>query len=67
MTATYHSLGIDKLSTPEQLIILEDIWNHLSESASFTDAHKAELDRRDESPGTAHPAEEVWARLRAGS
>jgi putative addiction module component (TIGR02574 family) len=49
MSATMKSLGIDRLSVPERILLLEEIWDSIStnpDNLPLTDAQKAELDRR---------------------
>jgi putative addiction module component (TIGR02574 family) len=49
MSITMKSLGIDQLSVPERILLLEEIWDSLSstpENVPLTEAQKVELDRR---------------------
>ncbi len=63
-------VDIAQLSHPEQLDLLERLWDQLSEhpeALALTEAQKAELDRRlddlDREGPVGTPAEEVLARL----
>lgn len=70
MTPTIQDLGIDRLSGPERLRLIGEIWDSLShaEQIEMSDSHREELDRRlaeaDANPGAGRPWEEVRARLR---
>jgi putative addiction module component (TIGR02574 family) len=64
------SLGIDRLSIPDRLHLLEELWDSIAETPEaipLTDAQRAELDRRLASraanPNAGSSWEEVKARL----
>ena len=70
MPVTLESLGIDQLSVPERLTLIEQIWDSLPEevlSSEVPEWHLAELTRRraeaDARPGTGRPWREVLAEL----
>jgi putative addiction module component (TIGR02574 family) len=49
MSVIMKSLGIDLLSVPERILLLEEIWDSISatsENVPLTEAQKVELDRR---------------------
>jgi putative addiction module component (TIGR02574 family) len=49
MSASMKSLGIDRLSVSERILLLEEIWDSIStnpENLPLTEVQKAELDRR---------------------
>ena len=49
MSVTMKSLGIDRLSVPERILLLEEIWDSIAanpEDLPLTEVQKAELDRR---------------------
>ena len=70
------SLPLDailRLSVPERIQIVEDIWDSIAatpEQLPLTDAQRAELDRRLEAherdPSSALPWDEVRSRLHKG-
>jgi putative addiction module component (TIGR02574 family) len=71
MSDTLRTLGIDRLSMAERILLVEEIWDSIAatpEAVPFTEAQKQDLERR----LTAHAAnpqagsswEEVKARLR---
>ncbi|MFN0196979.1 MAG: addiction module protein [Planctomycetaceae bacterium] len=72
MTPTIQDLGIDRLSGPERLQLIGEIWDSLShaEQIAMSDSHREEVDRRlveaDANPEAGRPWEEVRARLRDG-
>jgi putative addiction module component (TIGR02574 family) len=56
MSVTMKSLGIDRLSVPERMLLLEEIWDSIAakpENLPLTDVQRPELDRR----LTAHEAD----------
>jgi putative addiction module component (TIGR02574 family) len=62
---------IVKLSVPERILLVEEIWDSIADepdALQLTDEQKAELDRRLEahraSPGDAQPWSSVRERLR---
>jgi putative addiction module component (TIGR02574 family) len=72
MTPTIQDLGIDRLSGPDRLRLIGEIWDSLShaEQTELADSHREVLDHRiaeaDANPGAGRPWEEVLARLRDG-
>jgi putative addiction module component (TIGR02574 family) len=61
------AIDYKKLSIPERLQLVEEIWNSIAdetEALPLTDAQKAEIDRRIEQyrrdPDSAIPWEQVW-------
>ena len=46
MSVSIRSLGIDRLSVAERLILVEELWDSIAASTPITDAQRAELDRR---------------------
>jgi len=72
MPATIESLGIDKMSRDEQLILMSSIWKNIVRTAPpgslLTDTQPADLRERireaDENPDDAVPCEEVHASIR---
>jgi|HubBroStandDraft_2_1064218.scaffolds.fasta_scaffold4435458_1 putative addiction module component (TIGR02574 family) len=49
MSVIMKSLGIDQLSVPERILLLDEIWDGLSatpENVPLTEAEKVELDGR---------------------
>lgn len=72
MTPTLKSLGIDKLSLDERVILAEEIWDSIdaeTANAPLTEAQKREIDRRlanhRANPGAARSWEDVEAELLA--
>ena len=70
MSPTAKSLGIDRLSVAERILLVEEIWDSIAEevnSSELTPAQKDELDRRlaamESDPQAGSPWEEVKARL----
>jgi putative addiction module component (TIGR02574 family) len=68
MSPTLQSLGIDQLSVPERLRLVQEIWDSIAaevERAPLTDAQRAEVDRRlaahRANPEAAIPWEQVEA------
>jgi len=46
MSVSIRSLGIERLSVAERLILVEELWDSIAASTPITDAQRAELDRR---------------------
>jgi putative addiction module component (TIGR02574 family) len=49
MSPTMKALGIDRLSIPERILLVQEIWDSIAESPDevpLTEAQRAELDRR---------------------
>lgn len=68
--ATISSLGLDRLSVAERILLVEELWESVAnepEATILTDAQRAELDRRleahREDPHSGSTWEEVKARL----
>lgn len=63
--------GITNLSTPEKILLVEDLWDSITEEeaeVSIPDSHMEELDRRliryKSSPGELLSLEELQARVK---
>jgi putative addiction module component (TIGR02574 family) len=57
---------LSKLSIPEKILLVEDIWDSISKEESeipVPKSHKAELDRRAGYPGKLLSLEELTARI----
>jgi putative addiction module component (TIGR02574 family) len=70
MSASIKSLGIDRLSVDERLILVEEIWNSIAANTAavpLTDAQRAELQNRieddDSRPEQVTPWEQVKASM----
>jgi putative addiction module component (TIGR02574 family) len=70
MHATAKSLGIDRLSLAEHILLVEDIWDSIAaeaEALEVPQSHKDELDRRlaacDANPHAGSTWEDVKTRL----
>jgi putative addiction module component (TIGR02574 family) len=67
MPVTVQSLGIDRLSIEEQLVLVQEIWNRIAAAGGslLTEAQRQELRRRvaedDADPDTLIPWEQVKA------
>jgi len=46
MSVSLKSLGIDRLSVADRLILVEELWDSIAAATPLTDAQRAELDRR---------------------
>ena len=46
MSVSIKSLGIERLSIAERLVLVEELWDSIAASTSVTDAQRSELDRR---------------------
>ena len=64
---------ISKLSTPERILLVEDLWDSISldeTDVPMPESHKAELDRRlrqyEIGPGALLSLEELRARIEKG-
>ena len=71
---TLHSLGIDKLSIPERLELLGELWDSIAEhpeQVPVSEAQRDDLERRlneyEADPSNVLPWTEVRVRLRGGS
>jgi len=74
MTQTLKSLGIDKLSLAQRILLVEEIWDSIAAQADelpITDAQKKDVERRlaayHKNPNAGSSWEEVKARLRGRS
>jgi hypothetical protein len=74
MAVTMKDLGIDRLSVPEQLALVDEILENLPEQVSPAEVppwHLAEVARRrteaEERPGEGRPWRDVLGSLEAGS
>jgi putative addiction module component (TIGR02574 family) len=74
MSPTLKALGIDQMSIPERLQLVEEIWDSIAADADavpLTDAQRQDLERRlaahEANPKAGSSWEEVKARLRARS
>ncbi len=70
MSATVKSLGIDRLSLAERILLVEEIWDSIAAEAQGVEVpqtHKDELDRRIEAyredPSAGSSWDEVKERL----
>lgn len=70
MPTMMESFGLDRLSTAERLILVEELWDSIatsSEPFSLSEAHKADLQQRldahRDNPKAGAPWAEVKARL----
>jgi putative addiction module component (TIGR02574 family) len=70
MASHLESLGIDKLSTAERLLLVEEIWDSIAarpETLPIPDSHREELAKRlaayKANPHAGAPWEEVKARI----
>jgi putative addiction module component (TIGR02574 family) len=71
MSPTFKALGIDQLSVPERLLLVEEIWDSIPDTAEelpLTEEQKLDLQRRvaayEANPKAGSSWEEVKARLR---
>ena len=46
MNVSLKSLGIERLSVAERLVLVEELWDSIAAATPFTDAQRAELERR---------------------
>ena len=74
MGPTAKSLGIDRLSVAERILLVEEIWDSIAaepDALEIPEAHREELDRRldayEADPTAGSPWEEVKARLQGRS
>jgi putative addiction module component (TIGR02574 family) len=72
MFPSMKSLGIDQLSVPERILLVEEIWDSIAatpEDLPLTDAQRVELDRRlaacETDPTAGTDWEEVKIRLKS--
>lgn len=71
MAPTMKDLGIDRLSVPDRITLVQEIWDSIAadpESVPLTERLKLELDRRladlDANPDNVLTWEEIQARIR---
>jgi putative addiction module component (TIGR02574 family) len=71
MAATMKSLGIDRLSIADRLVLVQEIWDSIAaapEEIPLTEAQKQEFDRRladlEANPDNVLTWEEIKARVR---
>ena len=46
MNVSLKSLGIERLSVEERLVLVEELWDSIAAATPLTDAQRIELDRR---------------------
>ena len=46
MSVSLKSLGIERLSVAERLLLVEELWDSIAAETPLTDAQRVELDRR---------------------
>lgn len=46
MGVSLKSLGIERLSVAERLVLVEELWDSIAAATPITDAQRTELDRR---------------------
>ena len=70
MPTTMKTLGLDRLSLAERILLVEELWDSIAvspEVAPLTEAHKHDLQRRldtcRDNPKAGSPWEEVRERL----
>ena len=66
MSPTFQSLGIDRLSVPERIALVQEIWDSIAreaESTPLTEAQRQECRRLERPPGESR-ARQSWNRLR---
>ena len=73
MVTSIKSLGLDRLSLAERILLVEELWDSIAaepEGFSLSESHKQDLQRRldayRDDPTAGVPWEEVRARLRGG-
>ncbi len=68
MSISIKSLGIDRLSVEERLVLVQELWESIAEDSAalpLTNAQRAELDRR-LAEHEAHPQNVVsWEEVKA--
>ena len=70
MSARFAALGLDKLSIPERMLLVDELWESIAvdeEQVPLTDPQRADLQRRldaiDDDPSRGSTWDEVKARL----
>ena len=46
MSVSIKSLGIERLSVAERLVLVEELWDSIADATPVTDTQRVELDRR---------------------
>src|SRR5436305_7199724 len=67
MSPTMKALGIDRLSLPERILLVEEIWDSIAETPeeiALTEAQRAELYRRLAAYETDPQAGSTWEEVR---
>lgn len=71
MSASMKSLGLDKLSVAERILLAEELWDSIvpsQESVTLSEAHRQDLQRRldayRDDPKAGSPWEEVKVKAR---
>ncbi len=74
MPASIKSLGLDRLSLAERILLVEELWDSIAAdpgAVDLTEAHKVDLQRRldayRDDPKAGSPWEEVRGRLRGSA
>jgi putative addiction module component (TIGR02574 family) len=68
MSATLQSLGIDRLSVAQRILLVEEIWDSIAaeaEDLSITEAQKQDLQRRLAAYETNRHAGSTWEEVKA--
>lgn len=69
MGVSMKSLGLERLSVVERLVLVEELWNSIAASTPVTEAQRAELDHRladhDANPDDVVSWEEVHSSIEA--
>ena len=69
MNISLKSLGVDRLSVAERLVLVEELWDSIAASTPVSDAQRTELDRRladhKANPNDVVPWEEVKSSITA--
>ena len=69
MNISLKSLGVDRLSVAERLVLVEELWDSIAASTPISDAQRTELDRRladhKANPNDVVPWEEVKSSITA--
>ena len=69
MNVSLKSLGVDRLSVAERLVLVEELWDSIAASTPISDAQRTELDRRladhKANPNDVVPWEEVKSSITA--
>ena len=65
MSVSLKSLGIERLSVEERLVLVEELWDSIAAATPLTNAQRAELDRR-LADHEAHPDDVVsWEEVKS--